>query len=108
MRIASNYEFDIIEPSSIGSLRAQMALFYSCDLIAGEYTSALHNSIFARQGTKVISFNFINDVQNLIGLSRQQSIRYLVAEDGPVGWNAGKDYEVEEEKFESILKEFCL
>ena len=55
--------------------------FMRADIIVGEYSSALHNSLFAGP-SQVISLNWINHVQQAICYSRKQPLTIIMPEDG--------------------------
>jgi hypothetical protein len=73
--------FTIVHPQEL-SIREQICLYAGAEVIAGEYSSALHNSIFSPAGTKVISLNRVNWYQSRIGRLRQQPIVYISPADG--------------------------
>ena len=73
--------FTIVHPQEM-SIKDQVVMFSRAKVIAGDYSSALHNSIFAPAGALVISLNRINWFQDCIGRLRQQHILYITPEDG--------------------------
>ena len=50
--------------------------------MAGEFGSALHNTIFSPPGTQVIAVNFFNHYQSAIARVRRQRIAFVPPEDG--------------------------
>ena len=73
--------FEIVDPLRL-SFAEQMALMDGARIIAGGYGSAMHNSLFARRGTKVFCVNRANWYQSAIGALRGQPMAYLPPEDG--------------------------
>lgn len=73
--------FEIVQPEKLSCLE-QMAIFFNADFIVGEAGSGLHNSIFSKFGTKIVSINYINGVQNFIARLRGQKIEYVTPTDG--------------------------
>lgn len=78
--LAKNYGFTIFTPGD-HSLEEQIDHFARADIIVGEYSSALHNSLFSGPA-KVISLNWINHVQQAICYSRRQPLTIIMPEDG--------------------------
>lgn len=68
--------FHAVFPETL-SLKQQCNLFRRVRIVAGDYSSSMHNMIFSSPGTKLISFNYINSVQTAIGLSRAHKIAYI-------------------------------
>jgi capsular polysaccharide biosynthesis protein len=52
----------VVDPSSL-SLADQVLLFWNAQTVIGEYSSALHNSVFGRQSQRVLSIGSINNMQ---------------------------------------------
>jgi O-antigen biosynthesis protein WbqL len=73
--------FAIVHPQLL-SIREQLRLMASADVIAGEYGSALHNAMFSRAGTKIISLNCINWYQSMIGRLRRHRVAFVPPADG--------------------------
>lgn len=78
---------EVVDPSEL-SLREQVRLFDETRLLIGEYGSGLHNSLFSRPGTAVISIGESNEVQQQICKLQQQSYA-VVACNSHLG-----DYEI--------------
>ncbi|MEN3212212.1 glycosyltransferase 61 family protein [Methylorubrum populi] len=79
------------------SIAEQIAMFRSAKLIFGEYGSAMHNALFSRRGTHVVSMNWINTVQQSISASRGHDITFIMPEGGvPVlaGDGAASSYKI--------------
>jgi capsular polysaccharide biosynthesis protein len=73
--------FEIVDPLRL-SFGEQIALMDGAQIIAGGYGSAMHNSLFARRGTKLFCVNRANWYQSAIGALRAQPMAYLPPEDG--------------------------
>lgn len=78
--LAVSYGFTTFTPAD-HSLDEQIDHFRRSDIILGEYSSALHNSLFAGPA-QVISLNWINHVQQAICYSRSQPLTIIMPEDG--------------------------
>ena len=57
-------------------------MFDGAEVIAGEYSSALHNSLSSRPGTRVLSLDFYSWYQSMIGRLRQQPHAFVAPDDG--------------------------
>jgi hypothetical protein len=68
--------YQIITPETL-SWREQLEIFSQCDVLAGEYGSALHNSLFANNRTRILSIDCFNDVQSKIASLCGQDIGYV-------------------------------
>jgi O-antigen biosynthesis protein WbqL len=79
--IARSFEFECVSPET-RSISEQVALFRNASIIAGEYGSALHNTIFSRKNTIVLAFNCINSCQSRIAELREQRLGILLPTDG--------------------------
>jgi hypothetical protein len=73
--------FEVVHPESLSFLE-QVRLYDSTTLLMGEAASALHNAIFCRPGTPVISLNAFSNLQNAISRLRQQPHAYVAPDDG--------------------------
>lgn len=78
--LAKYYGFTIFTPGD-HPFDVQIDHFMRADIIVGEYSSALHNSLFAGP-SQVISLNWINHVQQAICYSRKQPLTIIMPEDG--------------------------
>jgi capsular polysaccharide biosynthesis protein len=59
----------------------QAARYAGASMIAGEYGSGLHNSVFSPPGTAVVALNWVNGVQSRISNLLGQRVGYVLAED---------------------------
>lgn len=73
--------YTVVRPAEL-SFPDQVRLFAGARIIAGEYGSALHNAIFADQGTTIIDLNWINPYQSQIANLMGHRIGYLPPQDG--------------------------
>jgi hypothetical protein len=73
--------FCIIHPQEL-SIREQLHIYANADCICSEYSSALHNSMFAKRATKVIGLNRVNWYQSLIGRVMSQPLAIIPPSDG--------------------------
>ena len=78
--IARSRGFEIIHPQEM-SWTEQVAMFANADFIVGEYGSGLHNALFARPGTCVLSINWLNGVQQHIARSCGHHIGFVLPDD---------------------------
>jgi O-antigen biosynthesis protein WbqL len=88
----------------------QVSLFANCRLLAGEFGSGLHNAIFSPAGTRVVTLNWIVDVQSRIANFRQQQVGYILPSDGqPRGYSIEPTmtevpYEIDVDEFAARLE----
>jgi capsular polysaccharide biosynthesis protein len=73
--------FSIIHPQEMTILQ-QIRYYQAAECIAGEYSSALHNTVFAQRGTKVIALNRVNWYQSLICRAFSQRLALIPPADG--------------------------
>lgn len=77
----SGLGYTIIKPEAM-SFEDQVRVFDRADVIVGEYSSAMHNTLFSRPGTHVICLNWLNGYQSQIASLFQHTIGYIPPEDG--------------------------
>lgn len=73
--------FVIVHPQEL-TWAEQLMVYRGADCLAGEYSSALHNALFARRGVKVLSLNRINWYQSQIARLRGQRLGFVPPADG--------------------------
>lgn len=95
--IAANYGFESISPEHL-TLEQQIALFASAEHVIGEYSSALHNSLFSPAGCRVMALNYITECQSRIGNFRRQRVGYILPHEGPIRF----DPTIREERYFEI------
>jgi capsular polysaccharide biosynthesis protein len=81
IRIAEHYGYQVIAPETM-PLEQQIVLFAQASHVLGEYGSALHNCLFAQRKQSVLSLNWINLIQQAIGLARGQPNMFIFPESG--------------------------
>ena len=105
--VAARYGFESVSPETL-SIEQQIALFASAEHVIGEFSSALHNTLFSPAGCNVLAMNYITECQSRIGNFRQQRVGYLLPQGGPIGYDptiTGKRYfSIEPSAFERKLK----
>ncbi len=74
-QVVTDLGYAVVHPQTL-SFSEQVALMAGAEIIAGAYTSAIHNSMFASRGTKVFCINWLNRYQSGIGALRSQPIGY--------------------------------
>jgi hypothetical protein len=104
--------FQIVHPLEL-SLREQLAIYRNAICIAGQYSSALHNSLFARRGIKVLSLNRINWYQSMITRLRGQYLGFVPPDDGLMrDWrtrgNTPVEYRINCVQLRTYISEFLL
>ena len=78
---AAETGFRIVRPEAL-PWREQLALFAGARVIAGEFGSGLHNTLFSPHAAKVVALNCIGDTQSRIANFRGQDIGYVLPDDG--------------------------
>jgi len=78
--------YRIIHPQNL-SLAEQIAVMEGAEIIACAYSSATHNSIFARRGTKLFCVNRLNRYQSGVGRLRSLPTAYHLLD--PARFHAG-------------------
>jgi O-antigen biosynthesis protein WbqL len=79
--VAAEFGFRIVRPETL-PWREQVALFAGARVIAGEFGSGLHNTIFSPPGSAVVALNCIGEIQSRIANFRRQDIGYVLPDDG--------------------------
>ncbi len=73
--------FTVIRPETM-PIADQISLFASATVVVGEFGSALHNTLFSPQDTKVLCLNWINPLQSRIAHLKRQHVGYLLSSEG--------------------------
>lgn len=108
-RLMEQAGFRTVFPETL-SLGQQSRLFRGAAVIAGDYSSSLHNMIFSPARTKLISFNYINSVQTAIALSRHHEIAYIAPKDVGFIKSTSKsftEYQIDTDELKQVLAAFC-
>ena len=104
-RIAAEHGLAVILPETL-SLTDQIALFASAEMIAGEYGSALHNTIFAGAGAAVCALRGTarhpSLVQSGLATAMDQDVGYVFG--GTEGREADQGFFVQERYFSLALE----
>lgn len=79
--IAVDHGYSELYPEKL-PLTKQIAIFSNARSLVGEYGSALHNSAFSSRKPFVVSLNWVNLVQQAIGLARGQRNIFLLGDGG--------------------------
>lgn len=74
--VAASCGLEIVHPQQL-TFEQQVHLFSGCNLIVGEYSSAMHNSIFSPCGARVVCLNWINWYQSRICALLEQPVGYI-------------------------------
>jgi capsular polysaccharide biosynthesis protein len=103
--IAAEHGLAVIRPETM-SLSEQIALFASAEVIAGEYGSALHNSIFSGAGAAVCALRGVarhpSLVQSGLATAMDQDVGYVFG--GTEGQGADQGFFVMERYFSLALE----
>jgi capsular polysaccharide biosynthesis protein len=73
--------FTVVHPETL-SVPEQLRLMRAAEVVVAEYASALHNTLFARPGTRVVAINRHNWLQGEIARIRRQTLAYVPPADG--------------------------
>lgn len=99
--VAAAYGFQLVHPQEF-AWRDQVRMFAGATHVIGEYTSALHNTLFSPCHAKVISLGYLaeNDVQSAIAASVGHKLGYLMPRSGALinfkpGWNEVQHFTIE-------------
>lgn len=108
--IAESYGLKVIHPQEM-SFPDQIEAFQSARLIVGEFSSAMHNTVFSAPEAKTLVINCINNYQSHIAIAFHQEIGYVKPKSG---WLAsgthGKGFQsisVDASDFENALQ-MCI
>lgn len=95
---AREYGFAVIAPETL-PWETQLRLLAGASIIAGEFGSAMHGSIFARPGTRVAVLGIENLTQSMLADLRGHAIAYLETEKR----NALGNYAIDEWTFRRFM-----
>ncbi len=73
--------FTVLHPEE-RTFSEQAALFSKARVVVGEFSSAMHNTLFSPAHTKVICLNWINNYQTEIARLQSHHIGYIRPSDG--------------------------
>jgi capsular polysaccharide biosynthesis protein len=104
--LAVEMGFSIIRPEAL-SWRRQVEIFSHAEVVAGEFGSGMHNTLFAPKDAKVVCLNWLVEVQSRISNFRRQRVGYVMPKgDQPKLFVPGEqfEYEVDVEQCRQALK----
>jgi O-antigen biosynthesis protein WbqL len=105
-KLAVEMGFSIIRPEAL-SWRRQVEIFSHAEVVAGEFGSGMHNTLFAPRNAKVVCLNWLVEVQSRISNFRGQRVGYVMPKgDQPKLFVPGEqfEYEVDVEQCRQALK----
>jgi len=100
--IAEARGFDVVDPSRL-SLKEQAVFFAQCSLVAGEFNSSLHNTIFSPPGAAIVAINRIVPIQWRIANACGHYLDYVTPEGGNVDWSERVAFTADPREFEAAL-----
>lgn len=105
--VAAGFGFVPLRPETL-TWDDQIRLFAGATHVAGEVSSALHNTLFCRPSAKVVGLNWTAGIQSPFAAAAGHQIGYLPARDGVVttfrpGWTETQPFEIEPELFRERL-----
>jgi hypothetical protein len=101
--VAITRGFEIVEPSEFGSLKKQAIFFSQCSVVLGEFTSALHNTIFCPRDCFIGCMNYVNHYQESIASVIGHNLNYLISAQGAIPWDANNSYIISEQQFSKLI-----
>jgi capsular polysaccharide biosynthesis protein len=78
--ICESYGFTVIDPAKYSWIE-QAAIFSTAEIVVGEFTSALHNTVFSPPGTAVLCLFWLGHLQEDLCASFGQPIGYVLSRD---------------------------
>lgn len=86
----------------------QVSIFSGAEVVVGEFTSALHNTIFCAPRTRIVAINYVNELQDEIAAYANHTIGYVMPIEGkPIEWGSASKtaaYEVDIEQVKTLLR----
>lgn len=95
--LARSLGFEVFSPIK-HSIQDQIDAFASARVIAGDYGSALHNSLFSPSETRVLCFNWVTFVQSRIAQLKRQRIGFQMGKTGEPLTNEGYSVDLDTAK----------
>ncbi|MDP8916862.1 MAG: glycosyltransferase family 61 protein [Pseudomonadota bacterium] len=107
--VAAEFGFVSLRPETL-AWDDQVRLFAGAAHVAGEVSSALHNTLFCRPSAKVVGLNWAAGIQSPIAAAAGHEIGYLPAKDGVVttfrpGWSETQPFEIDPQLFRERLSQ---
>jgi capsular polysaccharide biosynthesis protein len=84
--IAADAGYELYAPEQ-HPVAQQVAAFASASIIAGDFGSALHNTMFSPADAKVVCLNWMSPHQSRIGAFKKHQTRYVMPREGPCLYN---------------------
>jgi O-antigen biosynthesis protein WbqL len=102
--LAQSLGFEVFSPIK-HSVEAQIDAFASARVIAGDYGSALHNSLFSPPQTRVLCFNWVTFMQSRIAQLCRQRIGFQMGDTGAPLTHEGYTVDLDAAKraFDAVL-----
>ena len=97
--VAADYGFHLVHPQD-WPWPDQIRMFDKATHVIGEFTSALHNQVFTRPGTKIVSFGCLNSIVTSLAASLGHQVGYLLPLGGVTikyepGWTTQQVFEID-------------
>jgi capsular polysaccharide biosynthesis protein len=105
--IAAANGFEIVQPQKLPWIE-QVRLFAQASHVIGEFTSALHNTMFCSAAAKVVALNKFGNAQTAIADSIGHSLGYILPSDGVPRVFIRDWTKKEPQRFTINKEEFCL
>jgi O-antigen biosynthesis protein WbqL len=110
--IAQRYGFAVVSPQDL-AWSEQIAMFANATHVVGEFTSALHNTLFCPPTAQVVCFNWMGATQSAIAAAAGHSIGYLMPEHGArpafvPNWKEPSLFSISPAEFEARLQQIGL
>lgn len=110
--VAGEYGFETVRPETLPWSR-QVRLFASATHVIGEFSSALHNTLFSSPSTKVVTLNWWASVQSAIATSVGHEVGYIMPRGGNLtqfrnGWTETQPFEIDPDLLRERLEQIGL
>jgi O-antigen biosynthesis protein WbqL len=109
MRLAESFGFQRFHPED-WSWPDQVRIFAAATHVIGEYTSALHNTLFSPPGTKVLSLGRLNNAQQAIADAMGHDLAFVLPRgESPTyrpGWTEQQPFIIAENDFLSVVQSY--
>lgn len=105
--IARGFGFETISPETL-PWSEQVAMFVGATHVVGEFSSALHNTLFCPPSAQVVCLNWWAPLQSALAVTAGHGIGYILPKDGVTtafkpGWTEAQEFEIEPELFRERL-----
>ncbi len=106
--LAERLGLTVIRPETLPWLE-QLRLFASARLVAGEFGSGLHNTMFSPRGCKVVCLNVLVEVQSKLANAFRHDLGYIIDPVGgavryEMGWTEQQLYRADLDQFEARVR----